>query len=210
MNLQRSEHQNQIFLAQLESQQRELAEQRDRYNEMHAAVLSLQDQLTLVRHQSSQPVTPQNGTDTSELMGCLAELHKEMKQIREDNQRKSSLNAPSQFSVPPTFDIATPILVPNHGQMQAISPVVSPSQSAGAGYVPGFASPTRVQPAPRQPTGPPSSSSSSSSLLEKAKKGGTPGSTIEPPWPSSFGGGGGRDGVPSTHESSRSWVYVDQ
>ena len=191
MNLQRSEHQNQIFLAQLESQQRELAEQRDRYNEMHAAVLSLQDQLTLVRHQSSQPVT-------------------EMKQIREDNQRKSSLNAPSQLSVPPTFDIATPILVPNHGQMQAISPVVSPSQSAGAGYVPGFASPTRVQPAPHQPTGPPSSSSSSSSLLEKAKKGGTPGSTIEPPWPSSFGGGGGRDGVPSTHESSRSWVYVDQ
>ena len=196
LKVQQSEQYSQTLLEKLESQQNELAEQRDRFQEMQAMVMSLQHQLTIVHHQSSPPIVPQNGTDQSDLMDCISALRNEVRQLKEDNQqRKSLMQSSSQFAMPSQYNIATPVIpvstnqfpagspfITPHASVHATSPYVSPNQSACAGYVPlDFMnmSPKRPRP-PGQPGTPSSSTSSRSSDLGKGKGGNTPPSTHDP------------------------------
>ena len=74
-------------------------------------VMSLQHQLTIVHHQSSPPIVPQNGTDQSDLMDCIPTLRNEVRQLKEDNQqRKSLMQSSSQFVMPSQYSIATPVI----------------------------------------------------------------------------------------------------
>ena len=74
-------------------------------------VMSLQHQLTIVHHQSSPPIVPQNGTDQSDLMDCISALRNEVRQLKEDNeQRKSLMQSSSQFAMPSQYNIATPVI----------------------------------------------------------------------------------------------------
>ena len=204
LQLQRSEQYNQDLFEKLESQQCELAEQRDRFQEMQAMVLSLQNQLTVVHHQSNPPMVSQNGTDHSELMNCISALRSEVRQLKEDNQRRSMMQSSSPTAMPHQYNIATPVIpvsqgqfpagspfVTPHASVHAVSPMVSPTQSACAGYVPqGFMNmSSRPQP-PGQPGSPSSSSSSGTGDLGKGKGGKTPLSTHVPSWPSDPDGGG--------------------
>ena len=149
LQLQRSEQYNQDLFEKLESQQCELAEQRDRFQEMQAMVLSLQNQLTVVHHQSNPPMVSRNGTDHSELMNCISALRSEVRQLKEDNQRRSMMQSSSPTAMPHQYNIATPVIpvsqgqfpagspfVTPHASVHAVSPMVSPTQSACAGYVP--------------------------------------------------------------------------
>ena len=206
LELQKSEQYNQSLFKRLESQQAELAEQRDRFQEMQAMVLSLQSQLTIVHHQSNPPLNSQNGTDHEALMDCISALRTEVRQLKEDNRRRASLHGSLQHGLPNHFDIATPIIPVNQGQFSAVSsvaappvsghiasPFVSPNQSACAGYVPqGFMSPKSPKPPriPGPPVTPSSPSSSSSEDNGKGKGGGSSPSTHDPSWPGDDGGGG--------------------
>ena len=212
LKLRQSEQYSQTLLEKLESQQNELAEQRDRFQEMQAVVMSLQHQLTIVHHQSSPPIVPQNGTDQSDLMDCISALRNEVRQLKEDNQqRKSLMQSSSQFATPSQYNIATPVIpvsqnqfpagspvVSPHALVHAASPYVSPNQSACAGYVPPYfmsMSPKKLRP-PGQPGTPSSSTSSRSSDPGRGKGGNTPPSTHDPSWPSNPGDGSGVGGSP--------------
>lgn len=59
---------------QLNLRQQELSQQKGRLDELQATMLSLQNELTVVRHQQGQPSSPQNDTDTSELLSCAEAL----------------------------------------------------------------------------------------------------------------------------------------
>ena len=172
LQLQQSEQQNQTLYERLESQKVELAEQIERAQEMQAMVLSLQNQLTVLRHQAT-PVVSQNGADQEDLMECISALRKEVRQMKEDNRRRSLSQISQQHVMPSQFDIATPVNPVNPGQFQqgspfvspqdsvhVASPFVSPNQSACAGYVPvNF---MNVPPKKPRPPGPPETPSSSS------------------------------------------------
>ena len=73
LQLRHAENENRLLTDQLNIQKHELSEQRSRFDEMHATMLSLQHQLTVVRHQ--QPVQePQNGADIGNLQDCINAL----------------------------------------------------------------------------------------------------------------------------------------
>ena len=133
--LQKAEQQNQFLCERLELQKRELAEQKDRFNEMHSTVLSLQDQLTIVRNSSTQPTTHQNGADFSELHGCISALRAEVRQMKDDRRLQANLYSSQPVAAQTHFNIATPTAI-HSNFAQARSPAVSPSQSACAGFLP--------------------------------------------------------------------------
>ena len=210
LQLQQSEQQNQTLYERLESQKVELAEQRERSQEMQAVVLSLRNQLTILRHQAT-PVVSQNGTDQEDLMECISALRKEVRQMKEDNRRRSLSQSSQQHVMPSQFDITTPVNPVNHGQFQqgspfvypqasvhVASPFVSPNQSACAGYVPvNFMNVPPKKPRPPGPLETPSSSSSSSGGDGGKGKGGeSPPSTHDPSWPGDPGDGSGNGGSP--------------
>ena len=57
---------------------------------MHAAVLSLQHQLRVVRRPEPQPSTPQSGTNLTELCDWAGALRAEVKQMKEDRCLQTS------------------------------------------------------------------------------------------------------------------------
>ena len=178
------QNQNQFLCERLELQKRELAEQQDRFNEMHSTVLSLQDQLTIVRNSSIQPTTHQNGADFSELHSCISALRAEVRQMKDDRGLQANLYSSQPVAAQTHFNIVAPTASQSNFA-QARSPAVSPSQSACAGFLPeGFS--MSYSKLPHGPPGPPSSSSSSSSKSpSKGRRGGAPGSSV----PTGFGGG---------------------
>ena len=145
LKVQQSEQYSQTLLEKLESQQNELAEQRDRFQEMQAMVMSLQHQLTIVHHQSSPPIVPQNGTDQSDLMYCISALRNEVRQLKEDNQqRKSLMQSSSQFAMPSQYNIATPVIPVSTNQFPAGSPFNYPSCIGPCHITVCFAKPIRM------------------------------------------------------------------
>ena len=194
VQLRNATEENRMLNDQLNLQQEELKQQKGRFDELQATMLSLQHELTVVRHQqSATPSSPQNGTDLGELLSCMDALRAEVRQMKEDNLRRSQDASPS--ALPTTFNIHTPPDVrsmPNPSTwapnvQQAVSPIVSPTRSACAGYPPAFnpvanpinpnltsKSPIFHQAAPPQPPSPGSSTSSSSSDGKKSKGPGAP------------------------------------
>ena len=170
LQLQQSEQYNRTLFEQLESQQHELAQQRDRFQEMQAMVLSLQNQLTVVHHQSRTSIPPQNVTDQSELMDCISALRSDVRQLKEDTCRRSLMQSSPQAAMHQQYNIAqgrfpagSPFVTPLASVCVA-SPNVSPSQSACVSYVPqGF---MNMSPKKPQPPGQPSTPSSFSSASE--------------------------------------------
>ena len=181
-------------------------------------VLSLQNQLTVVHHQSRSPIPPQNGTDQTELMECISALRSEVRQLKEDTRRRSLMQSSPQAAMHQKYDVATPVNPVSQGRFPAGSPFVtplassphvSPSQSACAGYVPqGFMNMSPKKPQPPGQPGTPSSSSSSSEAGDgdKGKGGFTPLSTHDPSWPSEpdDGGGSGGGSMDRSHGGLRS------
>ena len=190
LQLRRAEEENPSLTERLNSQQHELTEQRTRFDEMQTTMLSLQNQLTIVRHQSPV-ITPQNGADMSELQGCIDALRAEVRQLQQDSQRRSTIySAAPPFVTPSSFNIATPVRTPNVAT--AVSPEVSPSRSACAGYPP-----TRDQVyASHVPPDPPGTSSSSSSSEGKPRKDHSAGSPVSTGFPSPSQGNGLPYGFP--------------
>ena len=179
---------------------------------MQAVVMSLQHQLTIVHHQSSPPIVPQNGTDLSDLMDCISALRNEVWQLKEDNQERKSLMQ-SSSQLPRLVDITLPLQSSQSArtsfqQGRRSFPLMHRSmqhprmfrQSACAGYVPPYfmnMSPKKPRP-PGQPGTPSSSTSSRSSDPGRGKGGNTPPSTHDPSpsWPSNPGDGSGVGGSP--------------
>ena len=199
LQLRHAENENRLLTDQLNIQKHELSEQRNRFDEMHATMLSLQHQLTVVRHQ--QPVQePQNGADIGNLQDCINALRAEVQQIKEDRQKQATLHDVGQtVALPSNFNIATPVRTPN--PLVAWSPPMSPNQSACAGYpeqnqsaCAGYQQPNIVVVTGQAPE--PSGSSSSSSSSTPTSKGKNPGSSGSPPSTSAGGPGGYPHGFP--------------